>query len=216
MYTIIFNLLLTVFGTKAEPIKSFEGCITYNISYPGQKKAISKHVATKYQIFFKKGNIRKEYLNAADSLLFYSIFVFDSNTNYGIKPNSDTMTYYHPSCADLDTSYTKVEKVEGGQNYAILDYPCIQYKVQIRYAEMGADEKPIQYTYFVAPSLHVDRKYVKGDGSNFVYTPSGSIILAYLSYQSFTKYVEATKVKSTDVDEKLFEVHTEGKFLEKI
>jgi hypothetical protein len=214
--TVFFSILLILLGKTELPGTSFEGVIEYAISYPNQRNPISNSVPTKYRISFKEGNIRKEYRNSQDSLLFYSIYVLKSNTNYGIKPGSDTITYYTPSPSMLDSSSTSLEKGSENDVSTILQYSCIKYVVQIKYKVMPENEPPIKYTYFVAPSLNIDKKYIQGDGSNFVYTPTGSIILKYISEDGILKVVEAKKIVMTELDKELFYINAKGKCLKEI
>ena len=76
----IFFILTLLFSFQYDDKYSdFEGIVEYEISFPNQRRPLSKSVTSKFTIFYKQGNIRKEYKNINDSILFYSVYKIDEN-----------------------------------------------------------------------------------------------------------------------------------------
>jgi hypothetical protein len=75
---------------------------------------------------------------------------------------------------------------------------------------------PINYTYYVASQLSIDKKYLSGDGSNFIFTSTGGIILKYFTDNPVVKVVEAKSISIATLNNELFHVNTKGKFLKQI
>ena len=172
----------------------------------------------KFVIYYKHGNIRKEYRSIKDSLLFYSIYLNDKNVNYGFTPGNDTITYYQPSAEMVDESYTKVERGGNGNETVeeILGYKCLLYKVEMKYRDAPENEPSMKYLYYVSKKLKVRSKYLKGDGANFVFMPTGSIILKYIIDVPVLKVVTATQVSEEKPGDDLFEIDFRGKILREL
>ena len=225
MITFINNifLLVVIFLSFCQALpdindSSFEGKVEYSISYPNQRNKLSDKVTGKFVIYYKHGNIRKEYRNIKDSLLFYSIYLSDTNVNYGFTPGNDTITYYQPSGEMVDNSYTKVEHGGNGNETVeeILGYKCLLYKVEMKYKDAPENEPSMNYLYYVSEKLKAHSKYLKGDGANFVFMPSGSIILKYIIDVPVLKVVTATQVSEEKLRDSLFKIDFRGRVLQEL
>lgn len=71
---IYIQILIFLFVKPEINYSNFEGIVEYQIIYPDQGGSISPGVPQKFVIYFKNGNIRKEYRDLHDSLIFYSIY----------------------------------------------------------------------------------------------------------------------------------------------
>lgn len=195
---------------------NFEGVVEYQITYPNQRDAIPPDVPQKFVIFFKEGNIRKEYRNLQDSLLFYSIYLFNENTSFGITPANDTVLFYKPTSESIVvTSLEHQIPNAKAHNIMILGYDCNKYDIQVAYNN-EPNEPPINYTYYVASQLSIDKKYLSGDGSNFIFTPTGGIILKYVADSPAAKVVEAKSISIATLNNKIFDFSKKDKILKGI
>jgi hypothetical protein len=167
---IYIQILIFLFVKPEINNSNFEGIVEYQIIYPDQGGSISPGVPQKFVIYFKNGNIRKEYRDLHDSLIFYSIYLFKENTSYGYTPANDTVLFYKPSSESID-----VKNISGPKGkikappITILCYKCDKYDIQVGYKDM-TKEPQINYTYYVASQLSIDKRYLSGDGSNFIFT----------------------------------------------
>lgn len=77
-------------------------------------------------------------------------------------------------------------------------------------------EPQINYTYYVASQLSIDKRYLSGDGSNFIFTYTGGIILKYIVDSPTVKVVEAKSILKTTLNNQIFKVFTKNKILKGI
>jgi hypothetical protein len=213
---IFIQILFFLIGKPDISNINFEGLVEYQIKYPNQTGTIAPEVPQKFIIFFKDGNIRKEYRNLKDSLLFYSIYLFKENTSFGFTPANDTILFYKPTSDIIDVKYSKGKQGNSKSHSSmILGYECNKYDIQISYKD-ELNVSPINYTYYVASQLSIDKKYLSGDGSNFIFTSTGGIILKYFTDNPVVKVVEAKSISIATLNNELFHVNTKGKFLKQI
>ena len=215
----IFFILTLLFSFQYDDKYSdFEGIVEYEISFPNQRRPLSKSVTSKFTIFYKQGNIRKEYKNINDSILFYSVYKIDENINYGITPGNDTITYYQPTETLFDM--THLEDVKDIENIVIseiiLGYKCNLYRGRLKYNDASDNELPINYSYYVSEKLKVNPKNLKGEGANFIFMENGSIILKYIADKPILRIVTAKKVIKKKLNDKLFTINQNNKVIQQM
>lgn len=212
MINILLVFLATAFcscKSQNKKIENFEGRIEYSIVYPLQKKTLTDEVTVKFKIYYKNGNIRKEYRNSKDSLLFYTIYLLDKNANYGFKPGDNTVTFYKTI---YDSTVIREKLNSQSPNMKILGYECSQYKVQIR---TSSEEPPSTYTFYTSEELKVNSIF-KDDIMNFIFAKNSSIVLRYDVNYPVVKIVTATKIFQGNVDDNLFNVDLKNKTIKPI
>ena len=198
--------------------ESFEGYVEYNISYPNQRRGVAKTVAVKFRIFYKDGNIRKEYLNKFDSVFLYSVYLYKENMHYSIMPGSDTVEYYNPSSDDMSEQGVSVDSLsdKSFNDLELLGYSCEKYVVRFKYDDAPEDEDPMTYNYWVAKHLIAASDNKLTYGANFIFPLSGHIILKYTIDIPVLKVVEATSINKQSLSSELFNVDLKGKELVEI
>ncbi len=152
---LIFMVFKLVLNEPVIPaVQPFEGVVEYKISYPNQRKAIDEMVVAQCRIFYKAGNIRKEYLNKHDSLLLYTIYSHKENIHYAIIHGKDTVEYYIPSPENLLQEFSNVDSVHSQSFYdeegLLPGFNCKKYTVTFKYDDAPLGEDPMTYQYWVS------------------------------------------------------------------
>lgn len=116
---------------QAQKEPEFEGVITYKIEIqcenPLALASYKNTFGSKVVYYFKKGNFKREFYSLDDKLIRTTIYNENTNNNYHIGVNNDTITFQSAGIKNC-----KIETINSEKNETIiLDLPCDYNKFKI-------------------------------------------------------------------------------------
>lgn len=213
----VYLLTLNVNVLRDQHQKPFEGIIEYKMFYLHQRRKPHEALAVKCLRIYKDGNIRSEYKNNQDSLLFFNLYLKKEGIQYTITPGNDTIEWYKPGPNDYVTEENNHHTEDSDLTYvasSFFGFDCKKYNIQIRYSDFP--DELFTYDYWVADALFIDEKDKGPFGGNFIFPFSGHIILKYTIDNPVFKVIEAEKLTRKKIASDYFHFDKKNKVFVKI